>query len=37
MSNAREHRDLRDWDTIRGWAGNVVANLPAAGERVTAE
>jgi menaquinone-dependent protoporphyrinogen oxidase len=35
--SAPEHHDLRDWDTIRGWAANVAANLPTARERVTAE
>jgi menaquinone-dependent protoporphyrinogen oxidase len=33
--SAPEHRDLRDWDTIRAWAAKVTAALPAAGERVT--
>jgi menaquinone-dependent protoporphyrinogen oxidase len=34
--SAQEHRDLRDWDTIRGWAAKVAAQLSATGERVTA-
>jgi menaquinone-dependent protoporphyrinogen oxidase len=32
-----EHRDLRDWNTIRGWAAGIAPELSVATERVAAE
>jgi menaquinone-dependent protoporphyrinogen oxidase len=33
--SAPEHRDLRDRDTIRGWADEIAAQLSATGEQIT--
>jgi menaquinone-dependent protoporphyrinogen oxidase len=35
--SAPEHRDLRDWDKIRGWAAGIAPELSAATESVIAQ
>jgi menaquinone-dependent protoporphyrinogen oxidase len=32
--SAPEHRDLRDWDRIRGWAAAMASELPGSGDPV---